>query len=798
MNRNLRWAIAVSAITLWAIAALLSRPQAQGQLAARHPVAALNLPAELPIPTGYTVENAFPGITFTQPLCIASPPGETDRLFVIEKTGKVNVITNLSQNPTKQVFFDVPAMLAATRQGVLGQDVEWGVLGIAFHPNYAQNGYFYLTYDFTIMENGRRVGFDRLSRFTVSKTDPNKADPASELPMITQLDLAPNHNGGDIHFGPDGYLYYGMGDEGNANDSFNNARFIDKDFFAAIYRLDVDKKPGSLPPNPHSQNSQKYPSAVNPGSYAIPPDNPFINAKTHDDRVLDPKKIRTELYICGLRNPWRFSFDPPTGRLFIGDVGQDLYEEIDIGKAGADFGWSFFEGFHNGPRLPSKPADVQTVPPIYEYAHKPANNPLNGNCIIGGYVYRGNKLTELLGQYIFADYGSHRIWSLKEIPDKQTGPAQPGAQPSSKWVPTLLADTGRAFTAFGVDPRDGELLLTDFQRGTIMRLIRAGTRGVNPPALLSQTGAFSDITSLQPSDSLVPYTPNVAFWSDYAIKSRWFYLPQTAGKISFAVDGSWTFPTGMVWVKHFDIETRRGDPTSRKRLETRFLVKTADGVYGISYKWRDDQSDADLVPETGFDQTFPVQVDGQTQTQKWHYPSRSECLTCHTSIAGEALGFNTRQLNGPQKYGRQTVNQLQALSDAGYFSNPVPDPKTLPAFVKADDQTQPLELRVRSYLAANCVQCHQPGGVAQGRFDARPEIAMDATNLVNGLLVNNGGDPDNRWEVPGDTAHSMVLKRLKGIGGNRMPPLASNEIDPNAIKLLTQWIEESARKATGN
>jgi glucose/arabinose dehydrogenase/mono/diheme cytochrome c family protein len=726
------------------------------------------LPPELPSATGYGTEDAL-GLKFDQPLCIVTPPGETQRLFVCEKTGKVVVVTDLSSTPKRDVFLDLPAMLAAKHEGTLGQQVEWGLMGIAFHPKYKQNGYFFVTYDFTIDENGKKVSFDRLSRFSVSKDDPNKGDPDSELPLITQLDHAPNHNAGCMQFGPDGYLYFANGDEGGANDQYNNARFIDKNFFAAIFRLDVDKRPGSLPPNPQSQPSTTYPSAINPGTYLIPADNPFINATTHDDKPLDPRKVRTEIYATGLRNPWKFSYDEPTGRWFIADVGQDLWEEIDLMQKGGDYGWSFYEGTHNGPRLRTKPADVQTIPPIYEYGHHP-DTPFTGNCIIGGFVYRGNEFAELTGQYLFCDYGRLHLWALREH--------------DGKWDCQRLTDTAGSVTAFGVDPRDGGVLMADFAKGRIDRLVRKGTQGINPPALLSQTGAFSDLKTLTPTSQLTAYTPKVAFWSDYAVKTRWFYVPQSAPRIMYSRDGSWTFPTGMVWVKHFEMEMRRGDPTSRRRLETRFIVKTADGVYGITYKWRADQSDADLVPETGLDETLDVQVDGQMTKQQWRYPSRSECLSCHSQVAGYALGFNTRQL----AWNVNGLNQIEAMTKAGYFSNPPADVKALPVFAKADDQTQSLEYRVRSYLAVNCVQCHQPGGAAQGNFDARPTVSLADANLVNGLLVRNGEDAANRWAAPGDPQHSMVLARVKGEGMPRMPPLATHELDPGAINLLTQWI----------
>ena len=176
-------------------------------------------------------------------------------------------------------------------------------------------------------------------------------------------------------------------------------------------------------------------------------------------------------------------------------------------------------------------------------------------------------------------------------------------------------------------------------------------------------------------------------------------------------------------------------------------------------------------------------------TQTWGYPSRNDCRTCHTAVAGYALSFNARQLNRAHAYGGQTPNQVQALSDAGYFTAAVAGVNNLPAFARATDATQSLEWRVRSYLAVNCVQCHQPGGAALGNWDARPTTPTDSANLIRGMLNDNGGDAANRFVVPGDTAHSMALKRVRGDAGvQRMPPLATNQRNLEAEQLLTDWI----------
>lgn len=733
----------------------------------------LNLPADLPAASGYTTENALGTLTFNAPIAIASPPGETNRLFVVERGGTIQVVNNLNTTPTKQTFLDLNAVLSATGGGTLSTSGEQGLLSLAFHPNYAQNGLFYITYDVIVNDNGTNKTFDRVARFRVSQNNANQADTTTHTPLISQLDEANNHNGGDLHFGADAYLYISVGDEGGANDQYDNARYINKDFFSAILRIDVDQKAGSLTPNPHSQASTSYPSAVHAGTYKIPPDNPFIGVTSHNGVAFNPNTVRTEIWATGLRNPWRFSFDAPTGRMFIGDVGQDAWEEIDIGTAGGDFGWSYYEGTHNGPRIGSLPGGISYVAPIYEYAH--GNGNFQGNSVTGGILYRGAKFSDLFEAYLFSDYLSGRIWALR--------------QSNGTWTNSLLG-TDAGIVSMGVDPRNGDALFANIVQGRITRLVRTGTTGTNPPAFLSQTGAFSDLATLTPNAGIVAYAPNVAFWSDYAIKTRWFSIPNPSATIDFSKDGTWTFPTGAVWIKHFDLETVRGDPNSRRRLETRFIVKTSSGSYGITYKWRSDNSDADLVAEDGLDEVINVQVNGNPTTQTWHYPSRNECRTCHTAVAGHALSFNTRQLNRSSSYGGQVLNQIQYLSDSGYFSSPVTGVNNLPAFAQATDTSQSLEWRARSYFAVNCVQCHQPGGAALGNWDARSITPTDSANLINGMLADNRGDPLNKFLVPGDTGHSMALKRIQGAGVPRMPPLATNELDPDDIQLLTDWITQ--------
>ncbi len=271
------------------------------------------------------------------------------------------------------------------------------------------------------------------------------------------------------------------------------------------------------------------------------------------------------------------------------------------------------------------------------------------------------------------------------------GSSSPCASKPTEHGPEQRLATDNGIVDFGTDPRNGDLIFCDLGAGTVKRLARSGTTGTTPPALLSQTGAFANLATLTPNPGIVDYEPNVPFWSDYAIKSRWFAIRNLTDTAGFSADGNWSLPTGMVWIKHFDIETTRGVPATRRKLETRILVKTATDIYGLSYKWKADQSDADLVTEEGLSETIP----SSNPLQTWRYPSRTECRVCHTGVAGFALSFNTRQLNRTHAYGTQTLNQISALSDArtsdgtpaSYFTagTAPATTNTLPAFAPADD-----------------------------------------------------------------------------------------------------------------
>ena len=415
----------------------------------------------------YLFTNAFPSLVFSNPVCLTTPPGETNRLFVVEKHGRIVAVTNLD-NPTRTIFMDISARVKVSSSSESGDvNGEEGCLGLAFHPDYAANGYFYVFY--TRTNGGGRD--DTLSRFQVSAGNPNQGDAASEVRLISQFDDAVNHNAGDIHFGPDGYLYVPFGDEGGGNDNLNNSQIITNDFFSGILRIDVDKLPGNLNPNPH-------PAVVAPTNYAIPADNPFIGATTFNGTNINPNQVRTEFWAVGFRNPWRMNYDPPSARWYIADVGQGAREEIDILERGGNYGWAYREGTIAGPK--AAPAGFTDIEPIIDYAHVNVGYG-NRTAVIGGMVYHGARLPQLTDAYLYGDYGSGEIWALRYN----------GVSVTTNQF--LFSDPG--ISAFGRDPRNGDILYANLKSGNnsiIQRIITTNTVPCLNQAQLSGTSLVFD------------------------------------------------------------------------------------------------------------------------------------------------------------------------------------------------------------------------------------------------------------------------------------------------------------------
>ena len=734
-----------------------------------------------PPPVGYQVVDAFPGVTFNQPLALQPMPGaaNANKLFVVERQGYVSYLADVTAtNPVRQVFLDITGQVSYD-SGAAG---ERGLLGLAFHPGFATNGFFFVTY----MADGGNPYFIRLARFTANPTNLT-VNTNTQVILWSTTKREFNHNGSDLHFGLDGYLYVGMGDEGGQYNFHTNAQRLDGSLYSGLLRLDVDKRPGNLEPLPPGASIPILNIPTDGGGhafYSIPADNPFLGMTNLYGKAVDTNHLRGEFYAIGFRHLWRFSIDPFSGEIWAGNVGQDLYEAVDLVRKGGNYGWPYYEGTHltstnypGQPTMYAPPSGYVLDAPIYQYNHPAVSGTdpaFSGLDVNGSLAYHGTRIPQLTNAYIFGDFDlGGSIWALRRTN-------------SSVSVERLTGQFGEC--AFGADPSNGDVLMCNYIQNKIQRLIYSDTPSSTYPARLSDTGIFADLTTLTPNPGIVSYDPIVSFWSDYAIKRRWFCIPDTTNKMTFATDANWTFPSGMMWIKHFDLELTRGSPATKKRIETRVIVKTTNACYGVSYQWNDAGTEAFLVPDGGTNFTINVLVGATNLAQQWEIPSRSSCLACHTAVAGHALSFNARELNQTTNMNGFVGNQLALLGQSGYLTANVTAPQTLPSFARANDATKSLEYRVRSYLSENCVQCHQPGGSGAQTWDARPWLTLDQTGLLNGLPNNNGGNPLNRLVVSGDTNHSVILQRLLGNGFGRMPPLATHQLDAEAISLLTAWI----------
>ncbi len=733
--------------------------------------------------TTFDVEVAFTNLTFNLAMQLIPYPN-TNRLVLVEKSGRIRMFEN-RRNVTQgevAMFLDISDRVF--------DNSDSGATGIAFHPEFGQpgstnRGFVYITYKWRPSGLGGNsdYGYIRLSRFTVPDGQMT-ADPSSELILIQQFDQQQFHDAGHLEFGADSFLYFGIGDEGGANDEYNVTQKLNERLHAGIFRIDVNQNPAlSHPiirqPFHHPNMPASWPESFT-AHYYIPNSNPFVNP---DGSVLE------EYYALGLRNPYRFSRDPVTGLVWVGDVGQATMEEVNILQPGRNYQWAYLEGTANGPK--AKPASNDLIGieqgPLWEYGRS------EGGCVIGGFVYRGVEFPSLTGKYICVDNVSGAIWALS---------SSNGVDLTSvERIATMPPGSVYGGTSSCGRDANGEIYFLKVGgtgAGRIYKLKAQTTIISDPPAQLSQLGAFTSLASLTPVTGFYPYEVNTPLWSDNAGKRRWLAVPNngthnTPGEqIAFSPDDSWRFPAGMVFIKHFDLPINDTNSALVKRLETRFLVMDGEGgAYGLTYKWRDDESDADLLTTSATQDYEIVNGDGTIRTQTWYFPSRSDCMSCHTANAGYVLGVRTHQLNCPTTYPATgiTDNQLRALGHIGLLGTNYSEVQ-LPNYLKAYSLTNAaatLEERVRSYLDSNCSQCHRPNGV-NAYFDARYTTPLADQGIIRGPTILFLNSTNDRVVVPQDVASSLLHNRANRVGQFQMPPLAKNVVDSNAVELIAAWI----------
>jgi uncharacterized repeat protein (TIGR03806 family) len=323
------------------------------------------------------------------------------------------------------------------------------------------------------------------------------------------------------------------------------------------------------------------------------------------------------------------------------------------------------------------------------------------------------------------------------------------------------------------------------------------------PPVLSLTGVFTNTSAMAAAPGLIPYSVNVPLWSDSAIKTRYFAIPNSGApytpdeQITFAPTGEWSFPPGSIFVKTFELATNDTNPTLTRRLETRLIVRDTNGaVYGVTYKWRDDNSDADLL-SSNLTENIPIVTATGTRTQSWYYPSPSDCLVCHTPAANYVLGVKTRQLNGNFTYPStgQTDNQIRTLNRLGLL-NPAISESLISSYAHLSPLTNTsasLDERFRSYMDANCAQCHRPGGPGV-TIDARYDTPLANQNIINTPVSRGNLGYDNAAiVVPRDLYRSILWDRINTTNNSiKMPPLARNLVDTNAVQVIADWINSLA------
>jgi len=653
-------------------------------------------PASSPEPS-LALVPALGGASLSVPTAAQQSPVDANFWYVTEIAGRLRRVA--ASSGVQTTALDLTSRVSATGEG--------GLLGLALHPAFAQNGYVFVYY--TVAASPLR---SIVSRFTTTNGGAT-FDPASERVILDLPQVATNHLGGDLHFGPDGKLYVGFGDGGSTPALAQNP----SDLHGKVLRLDVD--------------------AGNP--YAIPADNPFAAGGG-----------RPEVWALGFRNPYRWSFDALTGELWLSDVGQSAWEEVDLVARGGNYGWPYREGFHC---LSGDCNDPNYVTPEIEYSHA------EGCAIIGGFVYRGAVLPGLSGAYLYGDYCSSRIWS-----------ALPNGNGS--YQVAQIASSSTSFIAFA-QGRDGEVLV--LQTSGAVRLAPASGSPSDPmPLHLADTGCVDPADPKKPAAGLLPFDVNSPLYSDGAAKERWLALPEGA-HITVGAGGDFELPPGGVTMKSFRV--------GGKLVETRLFVRYGNGSYGgYTYEWNEAETDAVLLPGA---------KKRTVGTLTWNYPSRAQCLQCHTAVAGFSLGLELGQLNRDLLYpvtGR-TANQLSTLSGIGVFAAPLAaNPGTLSRLERDTGDHV-----ARGWLDANCAGCHQPGGPTGAAIDLRYDTGLGQMGLCDALpALGDLGVAGARLLLPGDPARSILSLRTHLVGAGQMPPLGRTLADPSGTALLDAWIRSFA------
>ena len=683
-------------------------------------------------PPPYVAARAFPNAAFHQALLFVRMPGG-GRFFVGERPGKLFSIRNRA-DAAPEPAIDFAKELKTLRSLPDGGKFD-SLYALAFHPKFAQNRFCYVCY--TINHKDPKVknlaDGTRVSRFTVSDAEPPRLDPASEEIVITWEQGG--HNGCELQFGPDGRLYISTGDARTPNppDPLNTGQDL-SDLLSSVLRIDIDHKGAGL-------------------NYAVPKDNPFV----------DLKGARPEVWAYGFRNPWRMSFDRKTGDMWLGDVGWEMWEMVHKVEKGGNYGWSLKEG-PQSIKPDQRPGPTPVRPPVIELPHSVAAS------VTGGYVYRGRKFPELYGAYIFGDWEFRRLWAAR-IENGRLQSLEEITRPSVRVV------------TFGEDDA-GELYYLDYDTGFVHTLGRNNGRGQNKdfPTKLSETGLFSSVREQTPAPGVLPYEINSPQWQDGADARHWVALPGDSGVSVYSGEGKpipsqvyWHnfrlhFPKDAVLVKTLSLTT---GAAAKRNVETQILHFDGSDWKPYTFAWRDDQSDADLVPAAGAEKVLqradPLRP-GALREHVWPFLSRTQCLSCHNQWPQYALSFSLEQLNRPVgDESGSSINQLVRLGRSGHLrrlaKNDQPEAPydetaaAEPRLQDPRDTRASADERARSYLHANCSHCHRFGGGGTVSLELLATKPLKDLKIVDvpptrGRL-RPGGRPNRRPRPPG-AQHALL------------------------------------------
>lgn len=681
---------------------------------------------EPPLP--YTVRPVFTAISWDRPIYAEREPG-TNSLIVIEQGGE-------RDRPSR--LFRVPDDPSTSEKHLLLEVPDRLVYGMTFHPDYERNGVFF------VFSNGPREIEERttrVTRFAMFGRTPEErtVDRSSEEVIIEWRSLG--HDGGGLVFGHDRMLYVTAGDGTSDSDAWQSAQDISS-LAGSILRIDVDHPdPGRL--------------------YSIPADNPFV----------DHPRARGEIWALGLRNPWRMTIDARTGRIWVGNNGQDLWETVHLVRRGDNYGWSVYEGSH--PFYAHRELGPgRLTPPVFEHHHSESRS------LTGGIVYYGDRLPNLSGAYVYGDYSTGKIWAGRHDGQKVTFHQE-------------IADTPLRIVAFA-ESRTGDLLVIDHDSG--FHRLERNPAADHPedlpvfPRTLGETGLFESVAEHRMADGVLPFDVVEPGWADGATAERFLAVPDDL-QVHWTGSRGWNFPDRSVLVQTLSIDESRDGHVKRRRIETRILLKQQGEWAGYTYEWNADQTDALLVDAGGRDITLTT----SQGSQSWRIPSRAECLSCHSRAANYVLGMTHLQMDRDidyQSVGGHVGNQVATLAHIGLLTGDLPAAGTdRRRLVRSDRPSASLEDRVKSWLHVNCSCCHVAAGGGNARMELEFTTPLEDMKILDEYPQHaTFGFRQPRIISPGDPDQSVMLARLSRRGRGQMPPLVSRRIDDAAVALFREWI----------